>query len=89
MIVKLFKTCIIIFIYFVEVLNYLDISYDEFFSTINKFRNPILWEKLDNNQWKMKYTCHGEEKIDNNYNMVKEYIEKNPQNNYLIKYKQL
>lgn len=75
--------------YFVEVLNYLDISYDEFFSTINKFRNPILWEKLDNNQWKMKSTCYGEEKIDNNYNMVKEYIEKNPQNNYLIKYKQL
>ena len=75
--------------FFVEVLNYLDITVDDFFNTINKFRSPLLWEKLDNNQWKMKHTCYNEEKIDDNYNKVKSFLENNTNNNYLIKYNTL
>ena len=72
--------------FFAEVLNYLDITFDEFFDTINKFRNPLLWEKLDNNCWKMKHTCYNEEKIDDNYNKVKLFLENNTSDNSLIKY---
>jgi N-acetyl sugar amidotransferase len=72
--------------FFVEVLNYLDINVDDFFATIDKFRNPILWEKIGEYKWKMKHTCYGEEKIDDNYNKIKLFLENNPQNNFLIKY---
>ena len=75
--------------FFVEILNYLDMDLDEFFESINKFRNPLLWEKLDGNKWKMKYTCYNEEKIDDNYNKVKKFLESNPKNDYLIKYNPL
>jgi N-acetyl sugar amidotransferase len=75
--------------FFVEVLNYLDITVDDFFNTINKFRSPLLWEKLDNNQWKMKHTCYNEEKIDDNYNKVKLFLENNSNDNFLIKYNTL
>ena len=75
--------------FFVEILNYLDMDLDEFFESINKFRNPLLWEKLDDNKWKMKYTRYNEEKIDDNYNKVKKFLESNPKNDYLIKYNPL
>ena len=75
--------------FFAEVINYLDISVEDFFETIDKFRNPLLWEKIDTHKWKMKHTCYSEEKIDDNYNKVKTFLKNNPNNNYLIKYKKL
>jgi hypothetical protein len=75
--------------FFIEILNYLDMDIDTFFEIIDTFRSPVLWEKMDNNQWKMKHTCYMEEKIDDNYNKVKEYLLENIQNEYLIKYNPL
>jgi len=75
--------------FFVEVMDYLNIDIEEFFDTIDKFRNPILWEKIDNHKWKMKHTCYGEEKIDDNYSKVKIFLKNSPNNDYLIKYKKL
>ena len=75
--------------FFAEILNYLDINVDDFFNIIDRFRNPLLWERLDEHTWKMIHTCYGEEKIDNNYNKVKEFLQINNQNNYLIKYNTL
>lgn len=75
--------------FFLEFLDYTDMKFEEFFYYIDKHRNNDLWEKLENNKWKLKYTCYGEEKIDNNYNIVKEYIEKNCNNDYLIRYRPL
>ena len=74
--------------FFIEILNYLDMDIDEFFDTIDKFRNPILWEKIDDHLWKLKHTCYGGEKIDKSYFIAKKVIEEN-KNNYLIKYKKL
>tara|TARA_Y100000994_G_scaffold224761_2_gene206670 strand:+ start:8099 stop:9376 length:1278 start_codon:yes stop_codon:yes gene_type:complete len=73
--------------FFIEILNYLDMDLDTFFDVIDKFRNPLLWTKIGEYKWEMKYTCYGEPKIDDNYNKVKKYLEENNQSNYLIKYK--
>jgi N-acetyl sugar amidotransferase len=40
--------------YFKDFLNYIDIKEEEFYSDIDKFRSPHLWEKNKfNNQWKL------------------------------------
>ena len=44
--------------FFVEVLNYLDMNLEDFFETIDKFRSQILWEKISEHKWKMKYTIN-------------------------------
>lgn len=40
--------------YFKEFLEYIDISEEMFHSTVDKFRSPHLWIKLDN-QWKLRH----------------------------------
>ena len=40
--------------YFKEFLNYVSISEDEFFQTVDKFRSPHLWEK-DKGEWRLRH----------------------------------
>lgn len=40
--------------YFENFLNYMDLTEDEFWQTVEKFRTPQLWEKKDGT-WKQKY----------------------------------
>ncbi|GAL27517.1 hypothetical protein JCM19239_2479 [Vibrio variabilis] len=40
--------------HFKDFLNYIDISEDEFYSTIDKFRPAHLWHKVDN-QWQLRH----------------------------------
>ena len=41
--------------YFKEFLEYIDISEDFFYSTVDKFRSPNLWRK-ENDIWKLRHT---------------------------------
>jgi N-acetyl sugar amidotransferase len=41
--------------YFLEFLEYIDMSENEFWETIDQFRSPHLWEKIDG-KWKLKHT---------------------------------
>jgi len=41
--------------YFQEFLEYIDISEEEFWNTVDKFRSPHLWEKK-NNQWFLRHS---------------------------------
>jgi hypothetical protein len=75
--------------FFEEVLNYLDMNVEDFFDVIDKFRNPLLWEKIDDRKWKMKSTCYGREKIDDNYEKVKKYLSDKMRNDFLIRYNSL
>lgn len=43
--------------YFEEILDYLDLSEKQFWSTINKFRSNHLWIKK-NSKWKLKKTIY-------------------------------
>jgi len=43
--------------YFEEILDYLDLSEKQFWSTINKFRSSHLWTKKNSN-WKLKKTIY-------------------------------
>jgi N-acetyl sugar amidotransferase len=72
-----------------EFLNYIDVNLDEFFEIIDKFRNPNLWEKIDKNKWKLKFTSFGKEKIDNSYFIAKKYLEEGEFITPLIKYEKL
>ena len=40
--------------FFDEFLEYCDLTEDEFFTTIDKFRSPHLWEKVGD-KWKLRY----------------------------------
>ena len=40
--------------YFTEYLQYLNITEEEFWRIVDKFRPPHLWQKV-NNQWRLKY----------------------------------
>ena len=40
--------------FYKEFLEYVDITEDEFNQTVDNFRSPHLWEKIDN-QWKLKF----------------------------------
>ena len=44
-------------IYFNEIMNYLDIEPEYFFSLINKYRSPHLW-KFSNKKWKLRHTVN-------------------------------
>lgn len=72
-----------------EFLNYIDMDLDEFFETVDKFRNPLLWEKIGDHQWKLKHTCFGKEKIDNSYFIAKKYLEEENFITPLTKYEKL
>ena len=41
--------------YFKDFLNYIDLSEELFFETIDKFRSPHLWTKDSNNNWKLRH----------------------------------
>lgn len=41
--------------YFYEFLDYISMGENEFFTTVDKFRSPHLWHKVDN-QWILKHT---------------------------------
>ncbi len=41
--------------YFKSFLDYIDISEDDFYNTIDKFRSPHLWEKI-NNEWILRHS---------------------------------
>jgi hypothetical protein len=41
--------------YFQEFLHYISISEEEFHATVDKFRSPHLWEKIDG-EWQLKHT---------------------------------
>lgn len=43
--------------YFKEFLEYININENDFFSTIDKFRSPHLWNKI-NDDWKLKYKIY-------------------------------
>ena len=72
-----------------EFLNYIDMDLEQFFDTVDKFRNPVLWEKIGERKWKLKHTCFGKEKIDNSYYIAKEYLEEEEFITPLIKYEKL
>jgi hypothetical protein len=40
--------------YFKEFLEYIDISEEEFFETVDKFRSPHLWEQI-NEKWALNH----------------------------------
>jgi len=44
-------------IYFNEIMNYLDIEPEYFFSLLNKYRSPHLW-KFSNKKWRLRYTVN-------------------------------
>lgn len=48
--------------YFDEILDYLDITKDEFRKTQDEFRSPHLWEK-DGSDWLLKHTVNGPKKF--------------------------
>jgi N-acetyl sugar amidotransferase len=41
--------------YFKEFLDYISLSEEEFYKTVDKFRSPHLWNKV-NNEWKLRYS---------------------------------
>ena len=41
-----------------EVINYLDLSKDEFLSIIDKHRNDEIWIKDNKNEWKIKWSLN-------------------------------
>ena len=43
--------------YFNDFLEYINIDEKLFFETIDRFRSPHIWEKI-NNKWNLKYTCY-------------------------------
>ena len=43
--------------YFKEFLEYININENDFFSTIDKFRSPHLWNKI-NDEWKLIYKIY-------------------------------
>jgi N-acetyl sugar amidotransferase len=43
--------------YFKDFLEYINITEEDFWITIDQFRSPHLWEKV-NNEWKLKFTCY-------------------------------
>ena len=50
--------------YFREMLNYMDLTADEFFDIADKFRSPHLWRKDNEGNWFLKHTIFGEERKD-------------------------
>ena len=40
--------------YFRKFLNYIDITEEEFFSTVDRFRSPHLW-KFEDGVWKLRH----------------------------------
>ena len=44
--------------YFKDFLNYIDLSEELFFETIDKFRSPHLWTKDSNNNWKLRHNVY-------------------------------
>jgi len=43
--------------YFKEFLEYIDVTEDKFWETINAFRDPLLW-KQENKEWQLRYKVH-------------------------------
>jgi hypothetical protein len=43
--------------YFNEFLEYIDIDENKFWNTIDSYRSPHLWKKIDN-EWKLKHTVY-------------------------------
>ena len=43
--------------YFKDFLDYINISEEVFYSTVDRFRSPHLWKKNDT-EWKLKFTCY-------------------------------
>ena len=43
--------------YFDEIMSYLEINKLDFFKTIDKFRSPHIWKKI-NNKWKLRHTVN-------------------------------
>ena len=43
--------------YFKEMLDYMGITKEDFFETIDRFRSPHLWENK-NGTWELKYTVY-------------------------------
>ncbi len=41
--------------YFIETLDYMDISEDEFYRVIDSWRSPHLWHKNEKNEWELKF----------------------------------
>ena len=46
-------------IYFDEILKYLNIKRSKFFKTLNKFRSPHLWKKI-NKDWRLRHTANND-----------------------------
>ena len=44
--------------YFREFLDYIGINEREFFETVDRFRSPHLWKKVDG-AWKLRHTAAG------------------------------
>tara|TARA_A100001011_G_scaffold370170_1_gene426217 strand:- start:173 stop:1036 length:864 start_codon:yes stop_codon:yes gene_type:complete len=42
--------------YFKEFLDYIDLSEEKFYKTIDKFRSPHLWGKNSNSEWRLRHT---------------------------------
>jgi len=45
--------------YLAEVLEYLDMTEQEYYSVIDSFRRPEIWKRLDNGQWQLRHTVGG------------------------------
>ena len=44
-------------IYFEEIMNFINMKKEEFFTITDKFRSPHLWKKLGK-KWKLRHTCN-------------------------------
>ena len=49
--------------YFKEMLEYMDMSEEEFWETADKFRSPHLWKK-ENGEWKLRHTIYEQEETE-------------------------
>ena len=45
--------------YLAKVLEYLDMTEQEYYSVIDGFRRPEIWKRLDNGQWQLRHTVGG------------------------------
>lgn len=45
--------------YFKEFLEYIDSTEEEFIETIDKFRSPHIWKKV-NSEWKLRHTVNSD-----------------------------
>ena len=75
--------------YFREMLNYMDLTADEFFDIADKFRSPHLWRKDDKGNWWLKHTIYGEERMDDARERWKALETKDVSIKPLVKYRKL